>query len=84
MIQVIFRTQLIKLFISINSTQAFYLLKVSWKIRSYFRFNPYQNLMRRKKFKIFVIKGQLPRTIPTKVLKVNYNTSAETFIESLQ
>ena len=44
MIQVIFQFRLIKLFESINSAQAFYLSKVSWKIRSFFRFNPCQNL----------------------------------------
>ena len=39
------------------------LLKVSWKIRHLFRFNPHQNLAWRKKFKISILKRQLIRTL---------------------
>ena len=83
MIQVIFRTLLIKLFLSINSTQAFYLSKVSWKFRSFFRFNPYQNLTWKKKFKIMILKRQLLRTlshlnIKSKNIKNIKNNSTET------
>ena len=72
MIQVIFRTWLIKLFVSINSTQAFYLLKVSWKIRSFLRFNPYQSLTLRNKFKKNndLKKATTKNTISPKILKV--------------
>ena len=42
---------LFKNFKNAYSTQAFYLLKVSWKIRSFLCFNPYQNLTLQKKFK---------------------------------
>ena len=53
----------IVLFVSINSTQAFYLSKVNWKLRSSFRFNPYQNLTGKKKFKILILRRQLLRTL---------------------
>ena len=73
---------MIKLFIfdlSINSTQAFYVSKVNWKIRSVFCFNPYQNLTGRKKFKIFILKKATTKnTIPPKILKVSCDTTAET------
>ena len=76
MVQAIFRTQLIKLFVSINSTQAFYLSKVSWKIRSSFHFNPYQNLTWKKKFQnIDVKKATTKNTIQPKILKRSCNTS---------
>ena len=53
----------IVLFVSINSTQAFYLSKVNWKLRSSFRFNTYQNLTGKKKFKILILRRQLLRTL---------------------
>ena len=38
------RVDRVSMFVSINSTQAFYLSKASWKIISFFLFNSYQNL----------------------------------------
>ena len=57
------RVDRVSMFVSINSTQAFYLSKASWKIISFFLFNPYQNLTWRNKFKIIILKRQLLRTL---------------------
>ena len=57
------RVDRVSMFVSINSTQAFYLSKASWKIISFFLFNPYQNLTWRNKFKIMILKRQLLRTL---------------------
>ena len=85
MIQVIFRTQSIKLFVSINSTQAFYLSKVNWKIRSFFCFHSFQNLTWIPKFdmekeiqNIDLKKATTKNTIPPKILKTSCNTFTET------
>ena len=75
-----FQTQLIKLLVSINSTKAFYLRKVSWKIKSFFLFQPISKFDMENKIQNINLKKETTKnTIAPKTLKVRAEFSQVLF-----